>query len=757
MVKSIMRSSAKTSVVDAVQDGLYCLDGRAVAALLKELSKNGLQQAAAELFDWLRQLPGSHQLSRLVDVYTYTTIISQCGNHQQLRKALELVAEMRSKGIACNIHTFSALMSVCVKCNECELALDVYQQLLQEGCTPNMVTYNILIDIHSKSGQCDQAVKVLDEIRNQGLVLEARTYNTVITSCSKTGQPDQALHVYRRMLGDGVAPTGTTYTSLVSAYGKTGQVEEALQVYEEMKLRGCECNVITYSSLVSACEKAGRWEVALQLLDCMLKEDCRPNVVTYNGLIGACGQGGAPDKATGVFEHMVSSGCRPDAVTFSVLIAAYERGGMWGKALQTLEKMQQHGFRPDACVYNCVLESLWKTGLAAAQEKAAQLFQFACRQGHLRLHNNSNRESTAVAHTYSTALLVLLKWLSDCRDHSATMQRSAASQPSASLRLQRGKHSRPDQRYPPVQAALQQLALAFQAPLSIQAEEQAILVKADQLQLAAWLGSDRAALMLEPVCHPLSMPVPSAALIHSDHLVGKQCGTAFAAVQEFETSHTQHLVALGPQPATIWRDTVDFLVKLAGSFHLPEDTTHDTLQLFYRVLTSGASVGEGEATTLAAALLTLTCKQGVVRAAVPDGALVFGLLGLPHQALPVAEQRLLSALGGDLVAVSALRVLHLYLERIGCHQEVVTRSQRHKLMVMQSTRLVTKAALTPVFYQFQPSVVAAACLCKGHQLVGFSPDWPAVLQTMTRYSLDAPNSSGFKDCMELIDVLGLAN
>lgn len=31
-------------------------------------------------------------------------------------KALELVAEMRSKGIPCNIHTFSALMSVCVKC-----------------------------------------------------------------------------------------------------------------------------------------------------------------------------------------------------------------------------------------------------------------------------------------------------------------------------------------------------------------------------------------------------------------------------------------------------------------------------------------------------------------------------------------------------------------------------------------------------------------------------------------------------------------
>jgi len=40
----------------------------------------------------------------------------QCGGHQQLRRALELVAEMRSRGIDANIHTYSALMSVCVKC-----------------------------------------------------------------------------------------------------------------------------------------------------------------------------------------------------------------------------------------------------------------------------------------------------------------------------------------------------------------------------------------------------------------------------------------------------------------------------------------------------------------------------------------------------------------------------------------------------------------------------------------------------------------
>ena len=70
---------------------------------------------ASELFDWLRGLPENHELAHLCDVYTYTTIISQCGSHQQLRKALELVAEMRGHGVMCNVHTYSALMNVCIK------------------------------------------------------------------------------------------------------------------------------------------------------------------------------------------------------------------------------------------------------------------------------------------------------------------------------------------------------------------------------------------------------------------------------------------------------------------------------------------------------------------------------------------------------------------------------------------------------------------------------------------------------------------
>jgi len=124
-----MNLSPHDPVVPVVERGLQHLDSSALAALLKDLSKQGQIRRAVELFDWLRGLPPDHELHRLCDLYTYTTMISHCGSHQHLRRALELVAEMRSRGILCNVHTFSALMNVAIKSNELELALDIFKQV----------------------------------------------------------------------------------------------------------------------------------------------------------------------------------------------------------------------------------------------------------------------------------------------------------------------------------------------------------------------------------------------------------------------------------------------------------------------------------------------------------------------------------------------------------------------------------------------------------------------------------------------------
>lgn len=149
-----------------VGTGLQHLDSSALAALMKELGRAGMFKRSVELFDFLRR-QNSPEYTHLLDIYTYTTAIAVCSASQQLQRALDLMAEMRSRGITCNVHTYSALMNVCIKCNEVGLVQQVYNQMLQEGCTPNLVTYNTLIDLYVKTGQWQEAIKLLDKLEEE--------------------------------------------------------------------------------------------------------------------------------------------------------------------------------------------------------------------------------------------------------------------------------------------------------------------------------------------------------------------------------------------------------------------------------------------------------------------------------------------------------------------------------------------------------------------------------------------------------------
>jgi len=167
IVQLLKRTSRSDAVPSRVFSSLHHLDSRTVALLLKDISKAGLDSRSIELFDWLRALPERHLLRPLCDVFTYTAMISLCIYQQNVDRAMELLDEMRQRGVERNVHTYTALMNVCIKCGKLTSALDIFATMKSEGCTPNVVTYNTLIDVYGKLGQWDRAVGVLNQMRNE--------------------------------------------------------------------------------------------------------------------------------------------------------------------------------------------------------------------------------------------------------------------------------------------------------------------------------------------------------------------------------------------------------------------------------------------------------------------------------------------------------------------------------------------------------------------------------------------------------------
>jgi len=589
LVQAVAKLPPGETAVAAVSKGLTFLDSSAVAALLKELAKQGCLKQSVEIFDWLRSLPPTHELSRLCDLYTYTTMISQCGSHQQLSRALDLVTEMRAKGIPCNVHTYSALMNVCVKANDFQLAKDMFTRMAADGVQSNLVTFNILIDVHSKNGEWEEAVARLDDMERQGINAEVRTYNTVISACSKNSQPEKAMAIYERMLAAGVQPSATTYTVLISSYGKRGQVEKAMELYQDMIRRGCERNVITYSSLISACEKAGRFELAMELFAQMHVEGCRPNVVTYNSLIAVCAHGnGQWERAATLFDQMQREGCQPDNITYTQLLAAYERGGQWQRALQAVEMMPMHGCTADASAFNSLLEVLWQSGVLVAQARALQVWTVANKTGQCGMFIDTRSSPDAVQ--YSTAggsrgaiIVAVLRWLAELHSKANASSEGFLRQ-RILLKVNKAKQARQLDLLSATQDALGVLFCGSGAPLKVTSVVNGLLISASGDQLYQWLlgpGLSDLVFMQQGL---IRKKLPLQALVAHDAALAARCSAAFSGMRTSEGACAPSELMYDPVVLQQRTQVVDLALQYASSFQLQDGTIYDAIHLFDRVM-----------------------------------------------------------------------------------------------------------------------------------------------------------------------------
>ncbi|KAI8473520.1 MAG: hypothetical protein J3K34DRAFT_518985 [Monoraphidium minutum] len=658
LVRLVSRLPPDMPCVPHVVPSLQYLDSRAFAAFMKDLAKNGHVARAMELFDWIKDLSPVHDLAALADVYTYTTAINNAGQAQQLRRALELVGEMRTRGVQCNVHTYSALMNVCIKCDACELALDVFKEMRTDGVRPNVVTYNTLVDVYGKIGQWERAVRVLDDMKQDGLEPEVRTFNTAIIACNMCGQPQEALKVYTRLLEAGLQPISTTYTALISAYAKGGQLDRALDTFKQMVREGCERSVITYSALINACEKAGQWELALQLFERMQQEGIAPNTVTYNSLITACTQGGQWEKASEVFDHMRYHNCRPDTVTYSALIGAFEKGGQWLRAVKAFEQMQVQGCRPDSSIYQSMVDMLWQSGVAWLQARALQLYASAARSWQFRftVQQASPADASLVefivpASTASVAVLSAQRWLCELRgqlDRDGALLLAGAGGGGGGLQcervavsLGRGRHTR-EQGCGAIRRALFAMLEGLGAPLrplDVGAAGGVVTVEAPMAAFTQWLSGPELPQALSALLLPAALASGQQAaaaarepggkrgggggggggvdVCQSDVGIEAQCAEAFNTVTHFELTHRVEVQGMSAEYLQARPSYIEAAFAMAAGLGLRQETAYDALLLMDRVMATGTSLADGLSRLFVAAALRAVArlKSALVSAA----------------------------------------------------------------------------------------------------------------------------------------------
>ena len=87
-------------------------------------------------------------------------------------------------------------------------------------------------------------------------------------------------------------------------------------------------------------------------------------------------------------------------------------------------------------------------------------------------------------------------------------------------------------------------------------------------------------------------------------------------------------------------------------------------------------------------------------------------------------------LGGDTSSISALRVLKLFLERLGADFSAGG-PERLRPAAGAALELLPDSICDAELRKLPPSMVAAAVLVAGRQIAGRSPFWPSALGALT--------------------------
>lgn len=108
-----------------------------------------------------------------------------------------------------------------------EMALELLDDMRSKGIEPEGRTYGCAIAACAKEGRWERALELLQSAKKSGLLrnLGLPAYNSALHACEKGGQPGRAIALLDQMEAEGISPDVRSYTAAIGACGKTGNVE----------------------------------------------------------------------------------------------------------------------------------------------------------------------------------------------------------------------------------------------------------------------------------------------------------------------------------------------------------------------------------------------------------------------------------------------------------------------------------------------------------------------------------------------------
>ncbi|KAK7350988.1 hypothetical protein VNO77_10096 [Canavalia gladiata] len=297
---------------------------------------------------------------------TYRILVKGLVDNNKLDRAIDIKAEMDSRGFAPDPLVYHYLMLGHARASDADAVLGLYEDLRAKlgGVVEDGVVFGCLMKGYFLKGMEKEATECYEEALSKKM--SAAAYNSVLDALSKNGKFDEALKLFDRMIKEHEPPKRLTvnlgsFNVIADGYCAQGRFKEAIQVFRSIGEYRCNPDTLSFNNLIEHLCDNGLLGEAEEVYGEMEGKGVNPDEFTYGLLMDTCFRESRPDDAAGYFRKMVESGLRPNLAVYNRLVDGLVKVGKIDEAKSFFDLMVKK-LKMDVASYQFMMKVLSDEG-----------------------------------------------------------------------------------------------------------------------------------------------------------------------------------------------------------------------------------------------------------------------------------------------------------------------------------------------------------------------------------------------------------
>lgn len=252
------------------------------------------------------------QLMPIINVVTWTAIISGFAQKNDFASALQLFKDMRSAEEDINSYTITSVLTACANPAAVDEATQIHCWTLKSGFYMNSVVKASLINVYGKMGALVLSERIFEETED---LMHLGTWANMFSAFVHSKSSKEAFYMFQRMLQQDLRPEKICTSSVLSV---TDSLNLGRQIHSYTVKVGLAYDLTVGSSLFTMYSKCGSLEESYEIFNLLEGKD----TVSWASMIAGYVSNGSAANAIDCFRDMLYEKIVPDEMVLTAVFNA---------------------------------------------------------------------------------------------------------------------------------------------------------------------------------------------------------------------------------------------------------------------------------------------------------------------------------------------------------------------------------------------------------------------------------------------------